>query len=440
MKNLTATVFNLVVVALVVISVLGYFFMPVVNAEVSLTFTPEIADLVLVDENSADLSEDDKMMISMIEELANERISISAPIKVEMNDILNCGLSKTYKDAEAFLYGVADDIANGFDKRKIQEIENSVMKASLSTTIKMELSKIAQETGDEVEKIMQDLQITDEYVEQNTEIILDSIRSDNANVDSVAQTVMTVIDDVYVKIESSSYADQVGELTPETRQEIEDGVKEILEYIANEDGTIDGEEFIYTFISQFLNQSGEGEGEGSASVSGISALYSPLKTPSLLFEELEGEEETGSLENDIREALRGLVTPDLAMGVKQAFFYLTFVFAFACFTWIWLVIKILFKLGSKNPLVKLKFPIIFGWGPCLSFYIIPTVIFKLLANPPAFLEGFLGAEILSVIKTIFDGGLTIAYSSSTVFAGIGALALFIFGFFYAPLRRSLKKS
>lgn len=438
MKNVTATIYNLIVVVLVFLSVLGYFFMPVINADLAFTFTPEIANLLISNSNDENLTKEEKTTIMMIQELGNERINISFPLKVEMKDFINCGASMDWTKTQEFLYARVDDIVNGFDKTKINEFENSIAKVSLKIAIKTEIDQLAESANESSETILQNLNITDEYIEQNTSFILESIRSENATVDSVSESVMTVIDDLYDKIHESKYS-ELQPYTPETKEEIEDGVKSIIEYIADENGNINSDEIIYRLISGLLNNENQ-SAQGADFSLNDSLLYSRkfIEKPNPAFSE--ENKEYVSAQAEIKNYLISLITPTVVSAVQSALRGGLIAIAISCLAWIWVLIKILFKLFSNNPLVKLKCPIIFGWGPCLTFSLIPTVLIKLLANPPAFLGNFLGAKILSTVETIFNSGLIISYSSSAIFAGVCALILFIFGFFYASLRRSLKKS
>ena len=95
------------------------------------------------------------------------------------------------------------------------------------------------------------------------------------------------------------------------------------------------------------------------------------------------------------------------------------VILFTFFTWAWVVIKMLFKLTSDNPTVKLKLPILLGWLPFLALYVLPKVGMTILA-------GRGGAEL---------AGLTLAVSSCSVVSAIAALALIVISIPYHALKK-----
>lgn len=444
MKRIIALFFNIIVVIISSIAVLGYFFKPIFSANVTLAFTPELAEILFP---SASETEEDDNFHLLVKELAKEKIAISALIKIETADFLNCGLSSDTALTEEFLKRLLGTFADGFDKQKLDEIENAVARASVKTVIKEEIKNLAV-NGEDLSVVMENIGITDDYIGEKTTTVLDAFKAEDATVNSVTDSVMTIVDDVYSKIEGSDYADQVEDLTPTQRELIENEIKSGLEYIADENGNINGDELISNLIASLFSQTKNSNTAMGAPNRNIAfALTSFTEEPTVNVGGFEGDidviktdssaEQNAS--NTLKAELLKLVTPASAKVVKIIMTAGFAFIAFSCLTWLWLIVKIILKLWRKNPLIKLKCPILFGWAPFTFFYVTPNAFFSSLASPPAFLANLLGAKIMNILSAIFGTGIKVTVSSSAVFAFVCAIALFIFGFFYVPMRKAMRR-
>ena len=436
MKSIKHAILNVIVVALCFFAIIGYFFDSLFKAEFKVTFSPEIAELIFpAPEEGA--SDEEKLSHTLITELAKQRVSISLCLDLTMSDVLNCSLANTVEPTMAYMLSFTDGLAESLGNEKKTEIETAVTKASVSTVVKMEVEKFAEELGKESQEVLTDLGIDDEYISQKTDVILDAVKSETATVDSVADSVMEVIDDLYLKVdEHPEYADQVADFTEEDKEALRQNVEEILSNIAEEDGSINGDELISTLINEFLSQqNSEQSSEGTARApEGV--LFSDIRFEGEQIDEPEEKDLTQTLKDEFRK----IVTPEVASVVKTVFSGLLISVAFSSFWWLFLIIKILVKINSKNPLIKLKSAIWLGWSPFVALKLIPDLVVGLLSNPPAFLTSFVSADILATVKTVFTSGATATFTSSSVFAFIAAIVLLVFSFFYASARRKAKRS
>jgi predicted permease len=93
----------------------------------------------------------------------------------------------------------------------------------------------------------------------------------------------------------------------------------------------------------------------------------------------------------------------------------------------------------RNPLIKLKAPIVFGGLPFIILVLVPTTAIKMLSNPPTFLAEQMGAETVAMLKALFGKAINISFSSSSIVAFICGIVLFGFGFYYSSQRRAIKR-
>ena len=449
MKTIKHTILNLIVVAICFASILGYFFGPLVDANVKLTFTEELASKVFT-KPSDDASDEEKLSYTLITELAKQNVSFNLSLKIGTDELINCALSSGIDETKKLLLNFTDSIAEHLGKEKKGEIESAITKASVSTVVKMEIEKFAEEVGKEVEDILTDIGVNNEYVNQQTQTVLDAVKAEDATVDSVTDTVISVIDDVYDKLEDSSYADEVESLTPEEKEDLKQNVKDILSNIADENGNIDGEDLISTLLSQLMAQ-GETETDGENPEDEI-PVSMPIRFNSAEESQpdpdesqiLNGESasdiktEDSELVTTLKTEFAKIITDDVCSIFKQILTIALYSLAFSVAFWLWVVLKILFKITSDNPLVKLRAPILFGWSPFIALYVVPTVFMNMLSAPPAFLVNLVGAETLSFVSSILGSGAA-AFTTSAVCAVVCAVVLFIFSLYYASIRRRLKK-
>ena len=141
MKRTVALIFNIIVMIISTVAVLGYFFKPIFSANVTLAFTPELAEIIFPE--TEETEEDDSFHL-LVKELAKEQVKISALIEIETADFLNCGLTSDTALTEEFLKRLLGTFADGFDKEKLDEIENAVLTSQPSGSRKMTLFKASQ--------------------------------------------------------------------------------------------------------------------------------------------------------------------------------------------------------------------------------------------------------------------------------------------------------
>lgn len=432
MKAIKHVIYNLIVIALAVVATLGFFFSPLLETQFKFTFTPEIAEMLssAVNKNTSEENSEEKELIEkLITAFGDEKVSLTFNLSFATADLIYCVTAPDTSETEKFVNSLIDSIANSFSGNKIEEIENSITRAGVKAVIKSEISKLI--VGDkEVSEVMAEIGFDDDYVDTQTNALLSAFRSENATVDSISNTVIDIVDDVYSKIDESEYGEQIEPLSEAQKQEIKDATKEILANIADENGNVDGNSIIAELINSVLNSNSSGD---------ESALVSENATYTILHVEENTEKEEIDIPTLVKQELSKLITPQVLVAIEWAILGLLGIGCLAVLGWFWLVFKIIVKLSARNPLIKLKTGIIWGALPFLILCLIPSLLFDLLASPPAFLQNFIPVSVLDVIQKIFASGFTISFNSSSVTSFVCAIILFVFGLFYARERKFSKK-
>ncbi len=494
MKKLPIAVLNGIVAAICALAILGHFFFPIWSFKVKFTFNQEVASFLLENmdageesgESNPDLQSSDEdadetadMMSIIFEELAKENFSIELKTDIKMSTLMSCALSSDTKKAEEFVLDLVDDLLALLDADYLKEIEQKIAKVGVSSAVKISISEIAKEQGISTEELQTKLNeagLDDEFIDEQTTKLIDELYSDDATVDSVTDTVMEIVTDSFDKIQASGVlGEDVEDLTDEDLEMIEETIAEVLGELADENGNLDGDGILSALLSGLL--SGEGEGsydEGNPDENlgdehipeyspislGIAHSIHKFSAPSAQSESIDSSSQSESTDSSVqsestdsngeeakpidemlRDMLLEAITEEVLVVVRYVAIGLLGLVAFAAFWWIFLLFKMLCKLGMKNKLIKLKSAIILGGFAYVILAIIPNTVISLLANPPAFLVDTLQMEqeVVDMLKMLFGSAIKIKFSSSTLIPFICAIVLFVFGFFYSARRRAIKR-
>lgn len=434
MKNVFSFIMNLIVIALSLLAVFGHFFAPLWTINLQITLTPEIAEVIFP--KSENPTEEEKTMEMLIDEIAKENVSLSAKLDFAAAEVINCALTED-ENTKKVVLGSIDALVDSVDNEKLASIEDSIARASVATAIKSQVTKFTDVLDKDVDQIMQDVGIDDEFISGKTTDILDSLRAEDATVDSITDSVMTVVDDVYDKLENSDFSDQIADLSTDDRTAIEETVKSLVSLIADEDGNVDGNDFISRLFAELLSgDESSSEQTGAVFTNDITFQTKKLNTSAILFENLEENPEEKDLKEVLREKLYAVVSDGVVGFFKKVFIAATIMLAFSSFWWLFLIVKILLRTLTKNPYIKLKSAIMFGWIPFAILYIIPSALVWLLADPASFIWGWIGS-IFPSLKTIISG-VAISFASSALVSIICTAVLFVFGIIYSICRATYK--
>lgn len=276
------------------------------------------------------------------------------------------------------------------------------------------LSKLTE--GDETknaefEEKLENAGIDDAYLEGKMDAITDSLQAEGATPETVADTVIGVMDeilaDMQTKEDTDLHIDEVNET--ELRQQI---VESLESFTNKEDGTIDLDGAIAELFNKMLSGSEEETAQSNSEVALLSVAVNDEQTDSVSELKL-------NVRNTILELLGENVHTSVANGLKIA----SLVLVFSMFTWVYLMIKIIVKMFTKDNTVRFKLPILFGGIPGL-LWLVPSVAMHFLSKNPALMAN--------------PYNLQLSVASSGWFAILGVVVLLIISAPYGALRKALR--
>jgi hypothetical protein len=221
----------------------------------------------------------------------------------------------------------------------------------------------------------------------------------------------------------------------------------MLTEIANEEGEINLEEVLADLLLQAMEESensGEGEyeyeDEGSAVIAPVKVAYTASSSDSG-----DSADNAGSSLDQLKTKIRDMIMEELGADeetvemIAMLMQILSYVILFTFFTWFYLILKILVKMGAKNNAIKLKVPILFGWLPCLVLVLLPTAAFSVMTNPDTLMSmGMSVTEVEQMAATM--SMIDVSFVSGSIVSFVVAVFLFLFVlFYYGRLRRKLRK-
>lgn len=243
-------------------------------------------------------------------------------------------------------------------------------------------------TSEEVQALLDRADVTDEYIAEKVENVINAVYAEGANVDSIADETVNTVEEVYKKLKDSGqeeFADL--EFTEENEQSVRDTVTDLLNDLSDEEGNIDVNEFIDKLISEAL---------GSISNESASSAVVPLSAAPLA--DASADSASSDLSDAVKNAISEYIPESVHTYMLYVFYGMAGLLAISLFSWLYLLVKIIFKFFFNHKAVKLKCPIILGWLPCLILMLIPT-----FAKPA--LAGILADAGLAASVSFFSSGL-----------------------------------
>ena len=422
-----ALIFNLAIVLICLASILAYFILPLWKVDVKYTMTAEMfksmtgtgAAAGTDDSDTADGSSGSNTLMQEIEKELEKN-----PIQAEFGLTLKTKtfLSSFSGNGEKL---VADLIDYNVDSL-VEQLSGTVK--SVSTVMVKSAAKYS------LKEILKDPETGAEYEWKNEETInteldklTDALLSDDATVSSVLNATVEAAENIY----ESETGNTISE---EDKAKVREEMEKILKEVADETGNIDVDKLISDMLAQAMGGtegSGNGDGgeENNKSDESASANYSFASfTVSAEGETSGAESGTGSGETaDATQELKTALTNTIneQIGDKMSTVVLVMkivggVIVFTLFTWAYIVLKIICKAASNNPVVKLKLPIWLGWLPFTVLYILPTAGMKFAAKA--------GATSAAM------NGLSVSFFTCGIASAIAALALIILWIPYHHLK------
>lgn len=426
-RTVPTLIFNVLFAIVCAAAIVMYFISPVwridLKANISNEMMHELTGGEIDDLNEA-LGEDgtDVSLSIALDSMAVAQCLVQWDAAAMVDDILDRNLDSLATQLVAVIEPIA--------KNTIKTQASSAVKTEIKNAVKDYLSSPENEVTEErVNELLTEAGVTDTYIEEKTDAIIDRLYTNGSSVDGVVDEVMTTVDEVYADLTASNVEEfQDIALTEESRESIRNAVADIVTDYADENGYINPEEIVNQLVIEALQsmsgESSEEEGAGTAALTAASyAAASEAQQPS----DPSAQQPAGSSDSNeqLKTELKNYLSEQLLEGPYAPAVYLPFVMlglgvllAISLLSWVYLLLKILFKTFMKNKYVKVKMPIILGWFLFLFLMLLPNLA---LTYIPTLLAGVLPAEILSVF-TMLTGT---AFFSSAMYAAIAAAVLIV---------------
>lgn len=426
-RTVPTLIFNVLFAIVCAAAIVMYFISPVwridVKANISNEMMHELTGGEIDDLNEA-LGEDgtDVSLSIALDSMAVAQCLVQWDAAAMVDDILDRNLDSLATQLVAVIEPIA--------KNTIKTQASSAVKTEIKNAVKDYLSSPENEVTEErVNELLTEAGVTDTYIEEKTDAIIDRLYTNGSSVDGVVDEVMTTVDEVYTDLTASNVEEfQDIALTEESRESIRNAVADIVTDYADENGYINPEEIVNRLVIEALQsmsgESSEEEGAGTAALTAASyAAASEAQQPS----DPSAQQPAGSSGSNeqLKTELKNYLSEQLLEGPAAPAVFLPFVMlglgillAISLLSWVYLLLKILCKTFMKNKYVKVKMPIILGWFLFLFLMLLPNLA---LTYIPTMLAGVLPAEILSVF-TMLTGT---AFFSSAVYAAIAAAVLVV---------------
>lgn len=397
-KRITVWILNGIVAVACILAIVGYFFAPfwqigiryplTASSVKGLLGTDEIEgvkiDEIFSEESTSDLNL--SVAVGM-----NDLFSSFSPDSEAMIDSL---IDKNVDTIVDQLGGVLDAVMPKVAKSTAQKFVKDEVKSTVKDLLSSPDSPVSSE---EVEQTLKDLGITDEYIDEATGQLADLFtREEGTTVDEVVDKVLDVADDIYGKFSSSDDPNLKDfDFSDEDRDSVRQAVEDVFSDYADEDGNID----IYDILAKFLadaNGSSDDDTSKNTAATSLAADTAPAA---------EEKDSAARLKQELKTYITNNIfsqNSDVARYVKYALMGFCAFYLLGILAWVYVLIKLIVKVCGfavvKDPTVRLKAPILFGWLPFLLLFLAPTVLFPVIKT---FLPSILGgAEQVGMILEV----------------------------------------
>ncbi len=435
--NLKLFVFNMIITALCIFAVAGYFIKPYfLSFRLTVNTSEELMDKIVKDEDNGEEapSDDEQQLISdVLSELGKDQIDITVSMDIPFNLLVRSVFSDTSDEITALAKSITDDFLDGMSDT-IEKVTRTVAKLSTKKAIFDEAKKTIENAGNTVgEEIgsLEEYGITEEFVDEKIDQLFDALYADDATVDSVAEKASEIVgesmkilyDGNFISEEDKNVMfDSQGNVKEEYLEDLKEDLKDIVKNLSPDGENIN----INDVMADFLLKAMDDESQDNTVL---------VKAERLLGEDVNEQSPTDKLKAKLHEKIEtGIEKNGETVKLVATIFGLLLLLNLC--VWAWIVLKILLRLlfGAKNLGVKIWPAIIFGATPYILFCGLPTLAIASLNKLPF----DLGEEALKVIDLI-RSSFSLDVSSNGLFTFIAFICLAVISFPYAHIRRKLKR-
>lgn len=454
--RIAAYVFNAIIICFCTLTIASYFFAPAMNYGAKVVTTPELTNelkkVIITEDSSPDSSEtgeisENEVIADVLDQLGKDKVTLTFSIKATTPQLFALLFNKAETEAaikrviNANVSTVLDEMSGSIDV-VVEDLSKSMLrlsvKSALSDTINDFISN--EELSDKtVDTVLNDLGLTDEYLDEKSGRIFEAIKADGATVDTVTDATIAVIDEVVNDLASSATGEYenltIENLPDSVKETIKSSITSIIGGFADKNGNINPDSIIYNVLGRALDKSSETPTEGGETAA--------IKTA--LFADGEKTYTKEDVEKLITDKINAFFTGSVISAISTNITLLTLGMALSFALWGWLVIKIVIKLFAENPTIKVWSAIWLGSSPVTSLFITPAVAglaLSNLASAPAFITNALTKILPSNVYNVLTAAsksISITVNSTTMYTAIITAIFIVFSIFYMIFRKKLKR-
>lgn len=437
------TFFHILILFICVVAIALYFYYPIWKVTISYTFGANTLKSML-GEGFADYDLD--------EAIPGDGIPVSLTLTIDTPFLCAAvlqpdGMQTVDELVEENIDNVAEDLTDS-----IGDVTKTVVKVIVKEAIKQEIVEQIKDyidktnetdetdkgttTTEEAKEIMNEVGLTDEYIDEKTAAIIEAVYADGATVESVTDVTMQIVEESYVILKDSGSPEVDGiVLNDDNEALIRSQIEGVLSSFANEDGTINADLQMQIFILQALQVANSYKASNSIGYNNLGIAIASFSSSSTEAETETSEAEETETVVETETATRAAIKEQLVIFFNEligeegyAYIHIAviselifFIISVAC--WAYMAIKALTQLIQQREGLKLKVPILFGWLPCLSLVVVPSISY--------FIAKYCVPNLASPLST-----LNMSFFSSGFFAFVAAMLLAVLSF----VRYAVKKS
>lgn len=385
------------------------------------------------------------------ETLADMEIPLSLSVTLETADVIlflfEEDTSATKQLLDKNVDSLVDQIlptVDAFGESVVQEVAKETIREEVYTQIKNQLIQNNPDISEErIQEILQETGLTEDYLSEQTEEVISAFYEEEATVDSICEKTLDVLDSVVTKANESG-SDELGEMeiTEEDKQQLEEKLREFLEKFAAEDGSLDPKETLRSLLLEYLRASGQTDSDQDSpedlpqpSPGTEQTAAIPRETDSFVRPLADLSEEEVSSEQELKTELKQLINdqlPENAAGILALVCkVLAAIVLLSMLAWVYLLLKLFFRLFSDRHAIKLKAGILLGGIPGLLLMVLPMLALYLLPRIPYTAALFAEFGLAELGLSFFSAG---------VFAFGAAILLILISIPYSALRRKERRS
>ena len=455
--RIAAYVFNAIIICFCALTIASYFFAPAMNYGAKVVTTPELTNelktVLITEDSSPDSSQtgeitENEVIADVLDQLGKDKVTLTFSIKATTPQLFALLFNKAETEAaikrviNANVTTVLGEMSGSIDV-VVENLSKSMLrlsvKSALSDTINDFISN--EELSDKtVDTVLNDLGLTDEYLDEKSGRIFEAIKADGATVDTVTDATIAVIDEVVNDLASSTTGEYenltIENLPDSVKETIKSSIKSIIGGFADKNGNINPDSIIYNVLGRALDKS-------SSTTPTEGGETAAIKTA--LFADGEKTYSKEDVEKLITDKINAFFTGSVISAISTNITFLTLGMALSFALWGWLVIKIVIKLFAENPTIKVWSAIWLGSSPVTSLFITPAIAglaLSNLASAPAFITNaltkILPANVYKVL-TAASKSISVTVNSTTMYTAIITAIFIVFSIFYMIFRKKLKR-